>query len=630
MENLKRRTATFDLETNGFLEDATVVWCAVVQNHETKTNKLFTPDNINELPIYLGSFDVLIGHNSVAFDFPVLRKIYGWEYKGTKVDTLLMSRTQRPNRTIPAGLSDRTVGPHSVEAWGKRLGRLKRQHDEWDKFSPEMLERCEQDVEIQLKIYEALLEEGKGEGWENAHRLNAKLFHYLQKQEEYGWLVDRALLESCLTTLDRWIGRIDRAVAPRLPLITEPLETKKGGEYGWVRKPFTKSGQYSTSAGNYFGDTVSLVSGPFSRVGFRHVDPDSNQEIKAFLLAQGWEPNEWNSNNEGKRTSPKLSKDDDFIGIRGGLGKLVAKRIQCKQRKSILEGWRDSLRPDGRLTPSVAGMATTGRLRHKGLVNVPTPHSKAFFSRQMRSLFIVAPGMVLVGTDSKGNQVRQLAARMGDEEFTNAVLHGSSLDGTDFHSLNQKRTGIASRNLVKNFFYGTIFGAGDAKVGKILGKSTAEAKRVKEEYFRNMPKLKQFLDRETEAWRKSAQKWYNKKYNRMEYKNGYIRGLDGRPILVEAEHTILVYYLQSDEAIQMATAYCILNKWLEKEGYAWGVDYGFVIWMHDEWQIECRKDIANRVSELSNEAIAWAGRFYNIACPHEGESKIGLNWFQTH
>ena len=116
----------------------------------------------------------------------------------------------------------------------------------------------------------------------------------------------------------------------------------------------------------------------------------------------------------------------------------------------------------------------------------------------------------------------------------------------------------------------------------------------------------------------------------MEYKNGYIRGLDGRPILVESEHTILVYYLQSDEAIQMATAYCILNKWLEKEGYVWGKDYGFTIWYHDEWQIECRADIAERVSELSNEAIAWAGRFYNIACPHEGESKIGRSWYETH
>jgi DNA polymerase I len=106
--------------------------------------------------------------------------------------------------------------------------------------------------------------------------------------------------------------------------------------------------------------------------------------------------------------------------------------------------------------------------------------------------------------------------------------------------------------------------------------------------------------------------------------------LDGRPILVEFEKDILVYYLQSDEAIQMATAYCILHKWLERAGYRWGMDYGFVIWMHDEWQIECKAEIAEHVARLSDRAIAWAGEYYGIQCPHEGESKIGINWKETH
>ena len=108
----------------------------------------------------------------------------------------------------------------------------------------------------------------------------------------------------------------------------------------------------------------------------------------------------------------------------------------------------------------------------------------------------------------------------------------------------------------------------------------------------------------------------------MEYKDGYIRGLDGRPIQVDSEHKVLVYTLQSDEAIQMSAAYCVFHKWLLREGYKWREDFGIVLWMHDEWQVECRSAIAPRVAELGNEAIAWAGRYFNIDCPHEGVQRL--------
>lgn len=626
------KVGIFDIEGNGLYPEVTQVWCAVVKTLHEDTIRSFDPSNINDLGSYLSTFDVLVGHNSIGYDFPTLKKVLGIEYTGKRVDTLLMSRLQRPTRVAPYGIG-KFVNPHSVEAWGYRLGSHKIEHNEWDAFSPAMLERCRQDVLIQEQIYDALLEEGAGEGWGRAHKLNSVLFTYLQKQEDYGWLVDRDHIDRCFVALDRWVDRIDRAVVPRLPIVYDIEEVKKAGEWGYVRKPFKKDGKYASIVERFYAagtGEVGTVVGPFSRVCFRPVDLDKNAEVKDILLGLGWEPEEWNTNDKGERTSPKFSKTDAFKGIQGALGKLIAKRIQCRQRKGILEGWVEAIRPDGRIGARVAGMASTGRLRHAEIVNVPSPHSKAFFAKQMRQVFTAQPGWVLVGTDSKGNQIRQLAARMGDPEFTQAVLYGNSKDGTDLHSLNQRRSGAASRNLAKNFFYGFIFGAGDKKIGGIIGGDAAAGKALKEQYLNELPKLRELIDRITAEWRATAQKKFNKRYNRTEYKNGFIRGLDGRPILVEDEHTILVYYLQSDEAIQMATAYIMLNKWLERRGYIWGKDYGSVIWMHDEWQIECREAIAEEVASLGNEAIAWAGRYYNIPCPHEGESKIGRNWYETH
>jgi len=570
-----------------------------------------------------------------------LRKLYGWEFTGEKIDTLLMSRMQRPERKLPPmcpkfDAHGKPTGPHSVLAWSYRLGgNLKLDHEDWSQFSEDMLARCVRDCELQYDIYEALLEEGKDEGWERAHKLNHKLFHYLQMQEEYGWLIDKKWFEFCIRVLDRYIALIDKRVVPQLPLVTEILETKKDGEYGYIRKPFKKDGSYSEAAKEFLGERVTDCAGPFSRMEFRPTDINSNSETKDFLLAQGWEPAEWNTNNEGKRTSPKLSKDDPFEGIEGELGRAVARRVQARHRKSQITGWLEGIRPDGRLTPEVGGVATTGRLKHKNIVNVPNTDS--FFGKQMRKGFICKPGWVLVGTDSKGNQMRQLIGRLkaldgvGDTALEQAELNGKKELGTDTHTLNQKRSGVATRTLAKNFFYGCIlFGAGDKKTAKILGSNIERAREKKAEFFNEMPLLRRLLDTEIEKWRNTANKWWDKRRQKWNYENGYITGLDGRPILVQYEKDILVYYLQSDEAIQMAAAYCVLHKWLERAGYKWKEDYGFVIWMHDEYVIECREEIAEHVAELSRRAIAWAGEYFRIQCPHEGASKIGKNWKEVH
>lgn len=618
------KLALLDTEGNGFVENITQMHCAVVEDYETGEQHLFTPDNIGSLCAHLETYDGLIGHALVQYDLPVLRKLFEWEYQGQMIDTLLMSRYQRPDRFSPHV----PRAPHSIEAYGHRFNIPKQEHNDWSIYSPEMLERCRQDVRILRATYSFLLEEGKGENWEECHKLNARLFYLLQKQEEYGWLVDRPWMDHSIATLTKWMDRIDRAVAPHLPLIVEVLESKKDGEYNYIRKPFKKDGSYSAAVESYLGghDASELsVAGPFSRIAFRPVDLNSNEETKDFLLASGWEPEEWNTNDNGQRTSPKLSKTDSFEGIQGSLGRLIARRIQCRHRRSQIEGWISAIRPDGRVSAKVGGIANTGRLKHSVIVNVPSPTTKSFFAKWMRKCFIAQEGWVLVGTDSKSNQVRQLAARLRDDSFISFVLSGQ-----DIHERNRLLSGVATRTIAKNLYYGTVFGAGDKKIGTYVDGGTKQGKELREKFFEALPTLPDLLERERKVWRSTAEQYYNKKFKKMEWRNGYIKGLDGRPILVEFEKDILVYYLQSDEAIQMAAAYCVLHKWLERAGYKWRKDYGFVIWMHDEFQIECRKEIAEHVAELANLSIAWAGRYFNIGCPHEGESKIGLNWTETH
>lgn len=169
-----------DIEANGFLGQATKVHCAVFKHIDTGEVKAFYPDSepdyIMGMLSFLDTVDILCMHNGVGYDIPLLRKLYDYEFKGQLIDTLLMSRIQRPKRKKPEGC---TSGPHSVEAWGLRFGVPKPEHDEWRVFSDEMLHRCKVDVDIQEKIYRALVEEGKDEGWADAHKLTARLFTLL-------------------------------------------------------------------------------------------------------------------------------------------------------------------------------------------------------------------------------------------------------------------------------------------------------------------------------------------------------------------------------------------------------------------------------------------------------------------
>lgn len=622
----------FDLEANGLLRTANVLHCGVVKDKASGSVFKFSPGQEKALLNHLESYDVLIAHNGIGYDFPLLKKLFKWEFKGKVVDTLIMSRLLSPNRILPFNCPNKKTGPHSLAAWGYRVGRGKPDHDDWENYSPEMLHRCTEDVEILALVYDELMAEAKGGNWRNAFLLSFELFKNLQKQEEYGWKVDVPHMEMCVRQLTKWIERIDKVLIPRLPDVVEVDETKVKGEYNYIKKPFLKSGAYSKStlewcAGAGIPPDTTPVGGCFSRIHFRKLDLDSPSETKDYLLSLGWEPLEWNTNDAGERTSPKLSKDDPFEGVEGRLGKVVAKRVQCKQRRGIIEGLQLLVRDDGRIPSVVNTLAVTGRATHRNIVNIPKAGS--FYGKQMRQIFTSREGYVLVGTDSAGNQLRQLAARMDNEQFIYAMTSGKKEDGTDPHTLTQRAGELESRDIAKNTMYCLLFGGGDPKLAKTARKPIGSGGALRDKLYTGLDGLGALVEKLSKEWKETAKQRYNPKFNRMEYFNGRITGLDGRPITVPSEHQLLVYLLQSDEAIHMARAYVKLCNDLN-EKYVWGVDYGVVCWYHDEYTIECRKEIAEDVKKISENAITWAGQFYNISCPHTGEGNIGTNWYDIH
>ena len=140
-----------DLEADGLLPTATTIWCGVYTDLDTGKFYTFLPTEMDNMCKFLDSVDVLIGHNFVDYDIPLMEKILGYTYTGEVVDTYILSQMFKPDRKPSHGLA----------AWGETLGVAKPEHSEWYRFSDEMLFRCQEDVKINVLVYKQLMRQIK-------------------------------------------------------------------------------------------------------------------------------------------------------------------------------------------------------------------------------------------------------------------------------------------------------------------------------------------------------------------------------------------------------------------------------------------------------------------------------------
>ena len=160
-------TLIFDLETDGLYDDVTNIHCIGI--HDIQANQtLAYNDQGDKDPVvrgltYLEEASVLVGHNIIGYDIPVIRKLFPWfNPSGLVVDTLVLSRIyhadilktdqKRRWKHMPLQL----YGRHSLEAYGHRLGEYKGQFGkttDWSEWSQEMQDYCLQDVNVTHKLW---------------------------------------------------------------------------------------------------------------------------------------------------------------------------------------------------------------------------------------------------------------------------------------------------------------------------------------------------------------------------------------------------------------------------------------------------------------------------------------------
>lgn len=610
----------FDLEGDDLRHKATKVWCLV--GYDLDEKKTYVSTNYDEIRDILSNCDEIIGHNIIGYDLPVLKKlgIFVPPKEQKVTDTLVLSRLLNPDRKPPKGYKGK-AGPHSIEVWGYRFGVPKPEHEDWSQFSQEMLHRCKEDVRIQVRLYRYLMRKEWGDwNWSFASFIEHEVARIIIEQEDNGFKFNLPLAKKHIDYLNREIERLDSLISERLS-----LEVVNDGP---VNKPFKKDGTYSKMARDWLGClddntyySPNCVGGKFSRIHWSEPDIGSRQKVTRQLLRLGWVPKVYTD-----KGSPKLTVEgapcESLSSVGKEEGQWIADRFILSHRRSQIQGWIDNIRPDGRITAGANPLGTpTGRMRHNTIVNVPKSADQVKFGKQMRELFTVEGygdgDYLLCGHDADGLELRVLGHHMGDEDFIKAVDEGDKAKGTDVHTCNQRKAELDTRDDAKTFIYAFIYGAGDAKLGKIKGGGAAVGKEIKAKFLEGLPALEGLIKR-----------------LKAQAKKGYVVGIDGRKLYMRRnpetgkvlDHKALNTLIQGDGAIIMKLSMIYLDIMIKNRQ----LDARKVIDQHDESQAEVHKKDIKKYTELSCRSIVKSGNRLKLKCPLRASAQVGKNWSETH
>ena len=572
----------FDVETDSL--KPTKVWCIVAQDFDSGKIYKYAPHQLESGLELLKSADKLIGHNILGFDIPVIKKLLGVDLSNKKVvDTLVLSRLFNPSRE----------GGHSLAMWGYRLKYPKQNFEDFETYSPKMLEYCQRDVQINKLVLEALTKESKGFSKESVD-LEHGIGLIMKEQEDNGFKFDEEQAEKLLSYFYKRMGVVETEVHK----VFKPRWVDDKEVRPYIKKDGTLSKRGMTDE-EYKKVFAHQIYVPFMRRKLQPFNLGSRKQIGEYLQDFGWKPK--------KRTPTGLPMVDEKILSRIKNipeAQLIAEFLLLQKRIAQIESWIESIEDDGRVHGFVIPNGTiTGRMAHRAPNMAQVPSVKSPYGIECRACWTVPKGYKLIGVDASGLELRMLAHYMKDKEFTNEIING------DIHSRNQQVAGLQSRYQAKTFIYALLYGAGDAKLGSVVGGSKADGRKLREHFFADQPAFKRLRDRVTKAATKN-----------------FIKGIDGRRIHIRNSYSALNSLLQGGGAIVMKRALIILDNKAKKRN----LDFKFVANIHDEWQVEVHKAHAEYFGKLAVKAIQEAGEYYKMNCPLDAKYKIGEDWSETH
>jgi len=594
----------FDIETNGLYDQATEVFCIVIHDINKQQTFSYGPDRTADALAHLATADVLIGHNVIFYDVPVLAKLCNFKSNARIIDTLICTRLIWPKEVLEdldneqyPQVPKANRGSASLKAWGWRLANHKITFKDFSEFSQEMLDYCVQDVMVTRSLWQFIVKQNYPE---SSLRLEHDFAIAINRQIRAGFPFD---VDACLDLVDGLRAK-QKELESHLKELFPPIKHEE------IFVPKVNNAKRGYVKGQ-----------PFTKVRYEEFNPGSRDQIADRLRQKyGWAPEKFT-----EKGNP-IVNDEVLEQLPYPEAQPLAEYMLIKKRLGqIADGnnaWlklvnNDDLCIHGDL---VTNGCITGRASHRypNMGQVPAAYSP--YGKECRSLFHAPYGWDLVGVDAKALELRCLAGYLAvwdGGEYATLVTDES----IDIHTYNQEQFGVETRDISKRLLYGMLYGCGAVKAGTIIDPNEKD------------PEVLRQLGRSAINGFMTGVPALKKLKQQLEYtvqERGFLRGLDKRALFCRSEFKALNVLLQAAGALIMKQVVINLHNNLEGLGLVHGKDWIQHAMVHDEVQLSCPKDLTATIQEQALLAFPQAQDFFGFRCKIEGDSRVGSNWAQTH
>jgi len=403
--------------------------------------------------------------------------------------------------------------------------------------------------------------------------------HILTQQEINGWYFDERGAQELESTLRRELEETTRVLREQFPFVAGALFTPK---------------RDNRTQGYVNGAQLQRL---------KEFNPTSRDHIAWILQTHfGWTPTQMTT------TGKPIIDETTLTSISNPFSKQCLKLLDLQKKLGMIsEGvnaWLKLCTTSSRIHHHCSVGCATHRCSHKNPNLAQVPSDERF-----RRLFLPTPGLVMVGCDLSGIELRMLAhylARYDGGKYADILLHG------DIHQENADKIGI-SRREVKTVTYAFLYGAGNKKIGTSFDNSLSEreaarkGKEIRTAFVGAIEGLAELL----EAIRKASEK-------------GYVRSIDGRRIACDSSHKALNYLLQSGAGV-VAKRWMILSAENLINSHTHQLAF-----IHDELQYETTPEKVEHVKFSLEQHARRSGEYYNLRIPIAAEAKSGNNWAEVH
>lgn len=418
------KIGVFDIECDGF--NPTKIHCLSAAIFSQGDWRIKSTTSYDEMIKFFNSCDVVVGHNIIRFDIPVVERILGIKVECELVDTLAISWYLYPFKL-----------KHGLEEWGVEFGVPKPKIDDWDNLSvEEYTHRCIEDVKINCKLWDKQFRD-----LDNLYETEDKLWRFIKyltfkmdcarAAEESRWKLD---VERCEDSLIELEGLKEIKIEELRRALPKTVLTTK---MNYPARPYKKDGSLSSTGQRWFTllkekglQETRRESVEYIR-GYEQPNPNSTSQIKKWLFDMGWIPETFSyvvkKDEKGKKYTDKIPQ----IRVEKKGEKLLCPSVKklieiepaiealdgltvLSHRIGILKGYLKNVDDEGYLQARISGLTNTLRFKHSVVVNLPAASKP--YGDIVRGVLIAPEGYELCGSDMSSLEDRTKQHYMWDHD----------------------------------------------------------------------------------------------------------------------------------------------------------------------------------------------------------------------